>query len=533
MPLKWLYMIHCNLISLVCMLAMLASSGCTAPTEPADDGKTEEQVPQGQDPQGQDPQGQEPQQPEDPQDNPQPKPNRYQKDLVLSSAILDTDIRYSVLLPRDYFDNDDRHYPVVYMLHGYGDDQNSWNGEWLHARDRISALESSGLEDMIYVYPMGYQCYYVNRYDGSFNYMDMFATELVPLIDQTLRTIPDRQHRSITGYSMGGFGAYVIAAKHPELFLCSAPLSMSFRTDSQYMTESASGWNNQWGMNFGGRGEKGEARLTEYYKDHCPYYVFNEENRQALESVKWYFTCGDDEEQLLIANDSLHVILRDRDFAHEYRVNNGAHTSSYWMNALNEVLPMFSFYMNGGEAWPGRDIEEPRIPSIETDQNGVYKSDSFGQGGTLVLVAYKGVDNIRDMMAELSRASGSYALLPCNLGAKSLQEWRESWEAIYSGASLQIVAIGDAGKDAIGLQEQANTLYLVDASLGEEIAPVKSCRYIILNTDNGVNYRDMGALYAACKRLDCPFQYRVSKATDDYSKDLLRLIETNKTLFNF
>ena len=451
------------------MLAMLSSCGCTKSPEPVqeDDQKQEQGQDEGQGQDGQD-------------EKPDTNPDRYQRDLVLSSAILDTDIRYSVLLPKDYFENDDRRYPVVYMLHGYGDNQNSWNGDWLHARDRISALESAGLEDMIYVYPMGYQCYYVNRYDGSFSYMDMFARELVPHIDATLRTIPDRQHRSITGYSMGGFGAYVIAAKHPELFLCSAPLSMSFRTDQQYMTESASGWNNQWGLNFGGKGEKGEARLTDYYKEHCPYYVFNEENRQALETVKWYFTCGDDEEQLLIANDSLHVILRDRNFRHEYRVNNGAHTSKYWMDALNEVLTMFSY-----------------------------------------------------VMAELSRGSGYYALLPCNLGAKSLSEWKESWQAIFSGAKLQIVAIGDAGKDALALQEEAGSLYLIDASLGEDINPVKTCRYVILNTDYGVNYRDMGALYTACKRADCSFEYRVAKATDDPGKDLLRLIETNKTLFNF
>jgi enterochelin esterase-like enzyme len=507
------------------MLAMLSSCGCTKSPEPVQEDPEENKQEQGQD-DGQDGKDQ-------PDDKPDTNPDRYQRDLVLSSTILDTDIRYSVLLPKDYFENDDRRYPVVYMLHGYGDNQNSWNGEWLHARDRISALESAGLQDMIYVYPMGYQCYYVNRYDGSFSYMDMFARELVPHIDATLRTIPDRQHRSITGYSMGGFGAYVIAAKHPELFLCSAPLSMSFRTDQQYMTESASGWNNQWGTNFGGKGEKGEARLTDYYKEHCPYYVFNEENRQALETVKWYFTCGDDEEQLLIANDSLHVILRDRNFTHEYRVNNGAHTSKYWMDALNEVLTMFSFYMDGGDVWPGRNINEPRIPEISTDQNGVYQSEGFGENGTLVLVAYKGIDNIKDVMAELSRGSGYYALLPCNLGAKSLSEWKESWQTIFSGAKLQIVAIGEAGKDAMALQEEAQSLYFIDASLGEDIKPVKTCRYVILNTDNGLNYRDMGALYTACKRADASFEYRVAKATEDSGEDILRLIETNKTLFNF
>lgn len=519
---KWLSMIHCNIITLVCMLAMLSSCGCSKPQESTPEDNTE---PQNQNPQ---------EQTTDPEkEKPDTNPDRYQRDLVLSSTILDTDVRYSVLLPRDYYENEDRHYPVVYMLHGYGDNQNSWNGDWLHARDRISALETAGLEDMIYVYPMGYQCYYVNKFDGSFDYMDMFVQELVPHIDATLRTIPDRQHRSVTGYSMGGFGAYVLAAKHPEVFLCSAPLSMSFRTDRQYMTESSSGWNNQWGALFGGKGEKGEARLTDYYKEHCPYYVFNEENRQALETVKWYFTCGDDEEQLLIANDSLHVVLRDRGFAHEYRVGNGAHTSKYWMDALNEVLTMFSFYMDGGDAWPGRNIEEPRIPDITRDGDGVYRTEDFSETSSLVLVAYKDFNRIGDLMAELSRGAGYYALLPCDLSVKSLADWKEDWQSRINGAKLAIVAIGEAGKEAIALQDLAAKICFIDASLGEDITPVKSCNYVILNTDNGVNYKDMGELYKACKLNDCSFEYRVSKGTDNPQKDILRLIETNKTLFNF
>ena len=500
------------------MLAMLSSNGCS---------KTPEKQPEEKQP---DPQEQK----TDPEEGKQdPNPDRYQRDLVLSSTILDTDVRYSLLLPKDYHDNQDRHYPVVYMLHGYGDDQNSWNGDWLHARDRISALESAGLEDMIYVYPMGYQCYYVNKYDDSFDYMDMFVQELVPHIDATLRTIPDKQHRCVTGYSMGGFGAYVLAAKHPEVFLCSAPLSMSFRTDRQYMTESSSGWNTQWGSLFGGKGEKGEARLTDYYKEHCPYYVFNEENRQALESVKWYFTCGDDEEQLLIANDSLHVVLRDRGFAHEYRVGNGAHTSKYWMDALNEVLTMFSFYMDGGDVWPGRKIEEPRIPDITLDGEGVYRTETFSESGSLVLVAYKDFKRVGDLMAELSRGAGNYALLPCDLSVKNLADWKEDWQSRISGAKLGIVAVGEAGKEALALQEQAAKICFIDASLGEEIVPVRTCSYVILNTDYGVNYKDMGELYTACKLGDCPFEYRVAKATEDPEKDILRLIETNKTLFNF
>ena len=129
---------------------------------------------------------------------------RYQKDLVLNSKILREYVKYSVYLPEDYETATDTRYSVVYMLHGLGDNHNSWNGNYLHANARIQDLEARGLSKMIYVYPQGFSSYYCNFYDGSYNYMDMFVNEFIPLIDQKYRTIADKQHRAVTGYSMGG-----------------------------------------------------------------------------------------------------------------------------------------------------------------------------------------------------------------------------------------------------------------------------------------------------------------------------------------
>ena len=463
-----------------------------------------------------------------------PKFTRYNKDLVMSSVVLDTDLRYSILLPKDYEENPDKRYPVVYMLHGLGDNQNSWNGDWLHAYDRIKLLEGQGLEDMIYVYPMGYQCYYSNRYNGSFNYMDMFATEFVPFIDREYRTVADKQHRCITGYSMGGFGAWVLAGLHPELFCASAPLSMSFRTDAQYMTESAKGWNSQWGDNFGGRGETGEARLTDYYKQHCPYYVFNEENREALESVKWFFTCGDDEEQLLIANDSLHVLLRDRGFRHEYRVNNGGHTSTYWMSSLDEVLPMFSFYMNGGQDWPGKDITAPEVPQVSFDANGAYLSEKYIQDGTgtVLFVAHDAYPGISDVIAVIGNcaASKACAIVPWDISTKPLEG---CLTAGYAAQKQQLMAIGTAGDEAFSLRGNFEKLYLFDASSGDSPVTAEGEDYVIINTDDGTHYRDSGALYVSCKRSGASFQYRVTKGSGDFGADLLRCMFNYKSLFTF
>lgn len=469
----------------------------------------------------------------EPSEEPAPaKFTRYNENLSINSEILDGTVLYSILLPKGYDKNTDKRYPVVYMLHGLGDNNNSWNGDWLHAEERVKLLEGQGLEDMIYVFPMGYQCYYSNKFDGSFNYMDMFTQELIPHIDGTYRTISDKGHRCITGYSMGGFGAWVLAGKHPELFAASAPLSMSFRTDAQYMKEDSKGWNSQWGGIFGGKGESGEARLTDYYKAHCPYYVFNEENRASLESVKWFFTCGDDEEQLLIANDSLHVLLRDRGFDHEYRVNNGGHTSSYWMTSLDEVLPMFSFYMNGGDKWPGKNINSPDIPSVELDGNGAYLTEKYkAEGkGTVLYVFHEAYAGIGDAVAELSRAAGSKAcaIVPWDISLKPAADFAGSG---YEATAVQALAIGTAGDEAFALQDSFSKMYFFDASTPEEPVTHKDGDYVIINTDDGTFYRSSGSLYVSCKRSGATFQYRVAKGSGDKASDLVRCLENYKSLF--
>lgn len=464
---------------------------------------------------------------------------RYIQDEGIRSTILNREIRYSILLPNDYDKNTEKRYPVVYMLHGYGDDHNSWNGKYLHANDKIKYLESQGLSDMIYVFPQGFNTYYCNFYTGAFNYMDMFVQELVPYIDATYRTIPDRQHRSITGYSMGGFGAMVLPEKHPETFLCSAPLSMSFRTDAQYMAEPQSGWDNQWGSIFGGKGQMGTNRLTEYYKQHCPYYYFTDANRSALSQVKWYFTCGDDEEQLLIANDSLHVILRDRGFDHEFRVGDGAHTSSYWMGALNEVLPMFDYYMQGGTSWPGINMDVPSTQSLTLEKDGAYVSDKYKseKTGKLIYLFHNGLDiNLINKIMYLTQLGkgGAFAIIPCNVSDPNIGTYLSLYESTYPATSKYSVAVGGSGEYAFSCGRDFSHCYFVNSSTGPlEGRFSNTVKYYMACTDDSPYYTDMAELYKRCKLSEATFQYRIVKGSGNDSDDMLRLIYTLNQYINF
>lgn len=266
---------------------------------------------------------------------------RILEGLTLESKVLQQPVKYSLILPEGYYTSG-KAYPVVYLLHGLGDNESSWLEYGRVSQAVDAAVKRKEIIPMIYVMPQGFRSYYVNDYAGKFRYMDMFVKELVPFIDQQYRTLADKEHRATMGYSMGGFGALILPLKNPDVFTISVPLSISVRTDQQYMTEDASGWDEQWGRLFGGAGETGEARLTDYYKAHSPFHLFNKEDLSVWKDLKLYIDNGDDEETLARSNEELHMLLRNKNFPHEFRVRNGGHEFSYWRDALTNGLRFIS-----------------------------------------------------------------------------------------------------------------------------------------------------------------------------------------------
>lgn len=106
---------------------------------------------------------------------------RLQTNHVLHSSMLNRDIRYAVLLPAGYNESEES-YPVVYLLHGYGDDESAW-----YRSGNVQAYVDAYITEnvpMIYVMPQGFNTYYIDRYTGTYPYMEMFVEELVPEIDE-------------------------------------------------------------------------------------------------------------------------------------------------------------------------------------------------------------------------------------------------------------------------------------------------------------------------------------------------------------
>ena len=119
-------------------------------------------------------------------------------------------------------------YPVLYLLHGGGGDEDAWlsNGRVAQILDNLIA--EGRVRPMIVVMPNGnatqsasadYMT--VTEPTGSFLNMafaDSLATDLVPFIDRTYRTLADRDDRAISGLSMGGAHAVWAAFHHIDQF---------------------------------------------------------------------------------------------------------------------------------------------------------------------------------------------------------------------------------------------------------------------------------------------------------------------------
>jgi enterochelin esterase-like enzyme len=271
---------------------------------------------------------------------------RVRESLSMQSRILNQEVKFSVYLPENYFKNE-VHYPVVYLLHGLGDNESSWLEYGRIAQYADLSVSSSEAIPMIFIMPQGFRTYYVNDYQGSFLYQDMFVKELVPHIDSLFRTIPEKQSRATLGYSMGGFGAIMLHLKHPDVFGTSVPLSMSVRTDQQYMTEEASGWDEQWGRLFGAPGLTGADRITEYYKNNSPYHVLPALSKNELNNLSIYMVNGDEEQTLCRSNEELHILMHRLGIPHEYRVIDGGHSFKVWWAALPNSLRFISDAFEG------------------------------------------------------------------------------------------------------------------------------------------------------------------------------------------
>ena len=258
--------------------------------------------------------------------------------LKIKSSILGKEVEYSIYLPPGY-DQTNRRYPVLYLLHGYTDDETGWTqfGEVRAIADR--QIQKGEMTEMIIAMPDGGVSWYINSFDGKVKYEDFFIQEFIAHIDANFRTRTEKRYRGIAGLSMGGHGTLIMAMKHPELFATAAPLSAGIFTKEELTNMPEENWNNVFGPSFGKA--KGADRVNEHLNKNWILSIVENGSADDLKKVKYYIDCGD-KDFLIKGNMALHSLLIDKKVPHEFRVREGIHNWDYWRTALPEVFKFVS-----------------------------------------------------------------------------------------------------------------------------------------------------------------------------------------------
>lgn len=253
--------------------------------------------------------------------------------LSMNSNILGMERNYAIYLPPDY-ETSERSYPVLYLLHGAGDDQTGWVqfGEVLHIADK--AIKEGKATPMIIVMPDANtkQRGYFNDLKDDWRYEDFFFVEFLPYIEDTYRIKKEKRYRAISGLSMGGGGTFMYALHHPELFSSACPLSAYCGPLSMEDMKSQMKRRNMKGS---------EEEIKSWYLKHSAVELIKAMPEDQINAVRWYIDCGDDD-FLYEGNSLVHIAMRKKEIPHEFRIRNGAHSWTYWRESLPEVLSFVS-----------------------------------------------------------------------------------------------------------------------------------------------------------------------------------------------
>jgi enterochelin esterase-like enzyme len=254
--------------------------------------------------------------------------------LSMTSKVLKMERKFAIYLPPDY-STSERSYPVLYLLHGGGDDQTGWVqfGEVQHIADK--AIRDGVSTAMIIVMPdanTGKRGYF-NDIKGEWRYEDFFFEELMPYVEKTFRIKKEKRYRAIAGLSMGGEGSFIYALRHPELFSSACPLSagtgpLTLEATKDYLKRREVPYTS-------------DEQVQAYYKRHSVLDLVSNIPDDQKASVRWYIDCGDDD-FLYEGNSLVHIAMKKKEIPHEFRIYDGAHNWTYWRRALPTVLGFVS-----------------------------------------------------------------------------------------------------------------------------------------------------------------------------------------------
>jgi S-formylglutathione hydrolase FrmB len=261
----------------------------------------------------------------------------------LDSRILKRAVRYCVQLPAAYDRKDAKgqlpRYPVLYFLHGLGDDEQSFfkTGGWTVIED----LRQRGkIGDFLIAAPEGRNSFYINSADGKERYSDFFLREFMPYIEKKYRVVSGRAGRSVSGISMGGYGALRFAFAYPQLFSAVSAQSAALMLESPQGLSAAARSPSPVVRGLGA--VFGNPIDIAHWQANDPF-ALAKKNQAALKKVAIYFNCGQsDDYDFERGAAALDQQLRAEGVPHEYHPYPGDHSLNYFLSHLGETMEFHS-----------------------------------------------------------------------------------------------------------------------------------------------------------------------------------------------
>ncbi len=229
------------------------------------------------------------------------------------SKVLGINRRLTVYTPYGYETSKEK-YPVLYLLHGAGGDEEAWSSMGRAAQILDNLIAKGLAKPMIVVMPNGNpnqqaaQTFglptteYDWRDPANRNlYVQSLVEEIVPFIEKNYRTVAKKSHRAIAGLSMGGGHTIAASGLYPNMFDYICPLSMGAQKSPEL-----------------------DAQLQGIKK--------------AGYKLYW-LACGNTDFLFNNANE-LDAVLTENGLEHTYFVTDGGHTWANWRYYLNTFAPL-------------------------------------------------------------------------------------------------------------------------------------------------------------------------------------------------
>ena len=254
---------------------------------------------------------------------------------VFSSHILHRPVRYCVMLPPNYEADTNKKYPVLYFLHGLGENEQTLlrSGGWGLIED---LRHDHKVGDFLMIAPEGRGSFFINSADGRDRYSDFFLNEFLPFIETHYRVIRERRSRGVTGLSMGGYGALRFAFAHPELFGSVSAQSPALITESPRELNAdvrdAGPLAKLLGTVFGNPID------VVHWNQNNPFQLARK-NQAQIRSQAMYINCGQQDEYGFAAGaEQLHKQVLAEKIPHEFHLYPGGHNAEYFLSHLGETI---------------------------------------------------------------------------------------------------------------------------------------------------------------------------------------------------